>query len=124
MKRFFPLLLVAVLNVIVLIPTNGKTWASSNQRKRTIIRQVKASPSVQIHTDNSQGSMLYIREAAVKEISGDDFAVLVGASTNHLKQSTFPDVTMLNGYSKTISSFAIVLQSAVEDPRNGHVFLK
>jgi hypothetical protein len=55
-----------------------------------------------IFAENSQGSLLYIKEASVKEIAGDDFAIPAGKSTKHFRQVTFPEVTLLNR--KTIKS--------------------
>jgi hypothetical protein len=54
-----------------------------------IIKQIKASPAIPIHADNSQGSMLYIEEASVKEISEDDFAVLMGEASKHFNRQPF-----------------------------------
>jgi hypothetical protein len=104
---------------------NAQTVANSNERqKRKIIKKIKASQSLQIYSDNSQGSPLYIQEASVKEISGDDFTKLAGETSKNLKQATFPDVTLVNSSGKTIRSFAIAVKSSVDKPKSGYILLK
>jgi hypothetical protein len=124
MKRAFLVsFIVAALTGSVTL--NAQTVASSNERqKRKILKKLKASEAVQIYADNSQGSSLYIQEASVKEIAGDDFAILAGEPPRHFRQATFPEVTLFNSSAKTIKSFAIVVKSAADRPQSGHVLLK
>lgn len=125
MKRTFSASLVAVACVGGLVLTNARAIASPDQkRKSTIIKQVKASSTIQIYADNSQGSSLYVQEAGVKEISSDDFATLVGEPSGHPRHTTFPELILVNGSPKTIRSFAIVVQSAADRPKSGYVLLK
>lgn len=125
MSKAFLVLLVAVTWMSQLGSVNAQTVANSNERqKRKIIKKIKASQSLQIYSDNSHGSPLYIQEASVKEISGDDFTILAGEASKNIKQATFPDVTLVNSSGKTIRSFAIAVKSSVDKPKSGYILLK
>jgi hypothetical protein len=116
-------LIIVTLSELATI--NAQTIASSNeQQKRKIFKQVAVSPAIQVYADNSQGNLLYIQEASVKELSGDDFKILVGEAPKHFKQTTFPDVILFNSSGKTIKSFGVAVQSAADKPRSGHILLK
>jgi hypothetical protein len=115
-----------VISILLLlgIVSPGLAQIQASQAKTRIVKQIEAARGVQIYADNSQGSPLFIQEASVKEISGDDFRVLVGEAPRHFKQSTYPEVVLLNSSAGTIRSFAIVVQSAADKPRSGYVLLK
>ncbi|HEX8088173.1 MAG TPA: hypothetical protein VF762_04930 [Blastocatellia bacterium] len=102
----------------------GAAAGSTQQQKGGIIEQIKASSGRRINADNSQGSPLYIQEATVKEISGEEFAKLVGEAPRHFRQATFPDVVLQNGSGKTIRSFALVARSAADTPDSGYILIK
>jgi hypothetical protein len=125
MKRALNISLIALAFLSGLVLANAGAIASpAQQQKSRIIKLVKSSSAVQIYADNSQGSLLNIQEARVKEISDDDFTRLVGEPPKHSILTTFPNVILVNGYPKTIRSFAIVVQSAAEKPRSGYILLK
>jgi len=124
MKRALLVLFLSAPVLGGLVVPSTRAHASPNQQEKSrVLRQVKASSAVQIFADNSQGSSLYIQEANVKEISGDDFLTLVGEPPRHPKLTTFPEVTLVNT-SRTIKSFAILIQSSIERPKGGYVLLK
>ena len=124
MKRILLISLV-VASLSASLTLNAQTIVSSTERqKRKIIKKIKALNALQIYSDNSQGSLLYIQEASVKEISGDDFTILAGDAPKHFRQTTFPEVTLFNSSGKTIKSFAIAVQSAADKPKSGYVLLK
>lgn len=125
MKRAFLILLVAAAFLSGLVALYARAIVNPDeQQKSRIIKRINASSAVQIYADNSQGSSLYIQEASVKEISGDDFITLVGENPRYFQQTTFPEVTLLNNSSKTIKSFAVIIQSAVNGPKSGHILFK
>lgn len=125
MKRTSLILLLATVSLSGSVILQAQTIASSNERQKSrILKRLKASDGVQIYADNSKGSPLYVQEATVKEILGDDFTILVGEAHKHFKQATFPEVTLSNGSAKTIKSFAIAVKSAVDKPRSGYILLK
>jgi hypothetical protein len=129
MKRGFPISLIAAALLGGLVTPCARAIAVPNQQPKgriasRIARQIKASTAVHIYADNSQGSSLYVQEAGVKEISGDEFRALVGEAPRHFRQTTFPEVIMLNGYSKTITGFALIVQSAADKPQSGYILLK
>jgi hypothetical protein len=125
MKRAFLIYLIAAASFGGLSVLETRAIARPvQQQKSNIIQQIKASSAVRINADNSQGSQLYIREATVKEISGDEFTRLTGEAPRHFRQATFPEVTLFNNSSKTIKSFALVAKSATEDSQSGYILLK
>jgi hypothetical protein len=125
MKKTFLIFLVAVASLSTSLTLRAQAIGGSNERqKRKIMKKVKASNAVQVYSDNSLGSPLYIQEATVKEISGDDFTILAGEAPKHFRQTTFPEVTLFNGSGKTIKSFGIAVQSAADKPKSGHILLK
>jgi len=125
MKRYSLIFLVIAPVLTGLVVPNARGLASTNQQqKKWVIRQVEASSVVHIFIDNSLGSSLHILEAGVKEIPGDGFLTLVGEPPRHFIMSSFPEVTLLNGYSKTIKSFAIILQTAIDKPKSGYILWK
>lgn len=125
MKRGFSIFLVAAALLAELIAPCARAIAVPNQQQKSrIVKLIKASVPVHIYADNAQGSSLYVQEASVKEISGDEFRALVGEGPRHFRQTTFPEVTMVNAYSKTITGFALIVQSAVDKPQSGYILLK
>ena len=125
MKRAFLVCAASAAFLSWSVMPNARVLANPNrQEKNRIVRQIRASNAVQIFVDNAQGSLLHIQDASVKEISEDDFTTLVGEPPRYSIQSTFPEVTLLNRDSRTIKSFAIIVQSAVENPKSGYVLLK
>jgi hypothetical protein len=125
MKKAFLVSLMAVAFVGGVVTLNAQSDAALNERqKRKLMKRIKASQPIQIDSDNSLGSPLYIQEASVKEISGEDFITLAGEAPRHLRQSTFPEVSLWNGSEKTITSFAILIQSATDKPNSWHGLLK
>lgn len=125
MKRALLTFLIATASFIGILAINARVFAHPiQQQKSSILQQVKALGPVRINTDNSQGSLLTIQDATVKEISGDDYARLVGEAPRYFRQSTFPEVTLMNNSGRTIKSFALVAKSAAEDPKSGHILLK
>lgn len=125
MKRAFLILLIAAAFLSGSVILNAQTIASSNERqKRRILKRLKASDAVQIYADNSKGSPLYVQEATVKEILGDDFTILAGEAPKHFKQATFPEVILSNSSAKTIKSFALAVKSVADKPRSGYIVLK
>lgn len=124
MKRALPICIVVVSALSGLVAQNARAVASTNQQQKRIVKQIWSSSAVEIYADNSQGSPLLVQGATVREISGNDFSLLVGEPPKHFKQATFPEVTLFNGYSKTITAFALVVQSAVDKPKSGYILLK
>jgi len=125
MKRTSLILLLATVSLSGSVILQAQTIASSSGRQKSrILKRLKASEGVQIYADNSKGSPLYVQEATVKEILGDDFTILTGEAHKHFKQATFPDVTLSNGSAKTIKSFAIAVKSAADKPRSWYGLLK
>lgn len=124
MKRALAISLVVAAFLSGLAQNVGAFARPNQQQKSRIVRQIKSSHTVEIYADNSQGSKLIVEAAAVREISGDDFSALVGQPSKHFKQTTFPEINLVNGSSKTITSFALVVQSAVDQPRSGYILLK
>lgn len=123
MKRMF-LAFFIVLASIGVYAFNVKSSGNTEQQKTRLTQRIEGSSSVQVFADNAQGSQLYIQDANVKEISGDEFKILVGEPSAYLKQTTYPEVTLMNGYTKTIKSFAIIVQSATDKPKSGHILMK
>jgi hypothetical protein len=125
MMRISFLVLLIIVALSGSITVNAQTTTSSNERqKRKITKKIKASSAIQIYADNSQGSPLHIQEASVKEITADDFRILAGEPPKYVRQATFPEVTLFNGTGKTIVSFGIAVQSAVDKPKSGYILLK
>jgi len=125
MKRTSLILLLAAAFLSGSVILQAQTIPSSNEhQKGRVLKRLAASEGVQIYADNSKGSPLYVQEATVKEISGDDFTILTGEAHKHFKQATFPEVTLSNGTAKTIKSFAIAVGSAADKPRSGYILLK
>ena len=125
MKRALLVSLVIVATLAGLAALDVRAITHPNQLQKTrIINQIRSSSAAPIYADNSQGSPLYIQEASVKEISGEDFTRLVGEPPKHFRQSTFPEVILLNGSARTIISFAISVQSAADKPNSGYILLK
>ena len=116
-------LLAASLAGLAVLEVSAITHPNQLQKTK-IINQIKSSGAVSINADNSRQSPLYIQEASVKEISGEDFTKLVGEPPKHFKHSTFPDVTLLNSSGKTVRAFAISVQSGVADPNSGYIVVK
>ena len=100
-------------------PNSRATGNTAQQQKDLVINRIKASSGVQIFADNSQGSPLYIKEATAKEISGEEFATLVGEPSRYFRQTTFPQVTLLNVSPRTIKAFSIAVESAAN--KRGYV---
>jgi len=123
MKWFF-LVSVVVLVSIGGIALSAKSVANNEKQKSKVMKQIEASSGVSIYADNSQGSQFYIQEANVKEISGDQFTILVGEPPKYTKQTSYPEVVLMNGYAKPIKSFAMIVQSGAEPPKSGHILLK
>lgn len=103
---------------------NGAWAGQAGGHKGGLAEQIKAAGAVRISADNSQGSPLYIREATVKEISGEEFTRLVGEAARHFRQATFPDVVVENGSGKTVRAFALVARSAAEASDSGYILIK
>lgn len=124
MKRAF--LVSAILASLTgFVALNAQTITKTDERqKRKILKKIKASNTIQIYADNSLGSPLSIQEASVKEIASEDFKILAGEAPRHIKQATFPEVTLFNGSGKTIKSFAVAVQSAVDKPDSWYILLK
>jgi hypothetical protein len=104
------------------VSADVRATSSRQQNRLRIVKHVESMSGSPIYADNSQGSPIDIQEATVKEISGDDYSVLVGEPAKHFRQSTFPEVTILNTSEKTVRSFALVTRSTVE--AKGYVLLK
>jgi hypothetical protein len=114
MKRAFLICFLASAFLAGIAAPDAAADASSNQlQKDLVVNKIKTSLPVPINVANSHQSPLFIQEASVKEISADDFTMLVGEPSSYFRQTTFPDVTLLNVAAKTIKSFAIVVESAV-----------
>lgn len=125
MKRTFLVSLMVLIFFTGLVFLHAKAGGSSNEpQRRKLIEQVNAAESIQINIDNSQGSPFIIQGASVKEVSGEDFSLLTGEPAKHFQQSTFPEVILWNSSQKTITSFAVAIQSAVDKPNSWHGVLK
>lgn len=105
----------------VVAPDSRVIANPAQQSKDAVLSRIKASSGVQIYADNSQGSPLYIKEAIVKEVSSDDYTALVGESSRYFKQTTFPDVTLLNISPRTIKAFSIAVESNAN--KQGYVII-
>lgn len=124
MKKTLIVSLVALASLSLLMAANAQKGANSGERrKKEMINRIKASNAVQIFSDNSLGSPVYIQEAVVKEITGDDFTMLTGEASSQFAHSTFPDVNLVNNTSQTLKSFAIVVKTD-NKPRDGWGVLK
>lgn len=125
MKRAFLILAIATASLSGSVILGAQTIASPNERQKArILKRIKASDAVQIYADNSKGSPLFVQEATVKEILGDDFTMLSGETPKHFKQATFPEITLSNGSEKTIKSFAVAFKSAADNPGSWYGVLK
>ena len=125
MKKSFPTFLTTLILITGIATVNAAIGATSNERqKKKIIKNILASPSIQIYSDNSRGCPIMVRESSVKEITSEDFTVLSGETSKHIRQATFPEVTVFNSSGKTVKSFAIVVKSAADKPKSGYILLK
>jgi hypothetical protein len=113
--------LMAAASLIGVVTPVSSASSLPQQQKDILISRINASAAVQIYADNSQGSALYIKEASAKEISGDDFAALVGEPSRYLRQTTFPQVTLLNTSPRIIKAFSIAVESAAN--KKGYVLI-
>jgi hypothetical protein len=120
MKRAFLITLMSVACLCGLVALTKSSASSDQEQKKRISKQIDVASAVPIHADNSQGCLLFIQEASVKEISGEDYKILVGEAPRHFKETTYPEITMVNSSSKTITSFILMIRSAAEQPRSGH----
>jgi hypothetical protein len=125
MKRSFLFTIMAVVSIGTLVTLDVQSQIGSNSREKREIKEriagIDELAATRINIDNQQGSPLFIQDASVREISGDDFRALTGEASAHPRQSTYPDVVLLNGSEKTIKSFAVVVQLA---DGKGRVMLK
>jgi hypothetical protein len=125
MKRAFLISIVALAFLMGFVSLNTRSISSnSEQQKSKVLKQIEALNSVRINADNQEGCKLYIQEATVKEISAEDFKILVGEPSRHFRESTYPEATLLNDSGKTIKSFAVVVQSAADKSRGGRILFK
>ena len=120
MKRMFLGMVVVAVLTGGAAPGGRAATATGQQQKTRVLNQVNASRPTPIYGDNSTGSRLYIQEAGVKEISGNDFTALVGEAPMYYRQATFPEVTLLNTTGKTIKAFVLVVKSA-QDKTHAYV---
>jgi hypothetical protein len=125
MKRTYLISLVVLASLSVPLTLNAQSSPSPTERQKSkIIKKIQALNPVQVYSDNSQGAVLFIQDARVKEISGDDFTILAGETAKHFRLSSFPEVTLVNTSGKTIKSFGIAVQSAADKPKSGYILLK
>jgi hypothetical protein len=111
------------ISICIMIMPPAEANSDSKQQKK-LIKKIRRSSPVQINSDNSFGSPLYIQEATVKQISAEEFTLLVGETPRHVIQTTFPDVVLLNSSPKVIKAFAVVVKSAIDKPKSGYVLFK
>jgi hypothetical protein len=115
MKRSILLTVIAVVSIGTLVTLNVQSHIGSDKREKQALKEriagIDELTVTQINIDNLKGSPLVIQEAGVKEISGDDFRALTGEDSANSRLSTFPEVLLYNGSSKTIKSFAVVVES-------------
>lgn len=125
MTRVLLTSLMVVASLSGLVAVNAQTDESLSQRqKRKMLQDIRALRVIPVNSDNSQGSSLFIQEASVREITETDFTLLSGETSRHPRHSTFPDVTLVNGSGKTIKSFGIAVQSAVDKSKTAHGLIK
>jgi hypothetical protein len=125
MRKTILVTLMALAAVIATLALSIKPSASADQQdKSRLFKQIEAANALQVFADNSHGSPLLIQEAGAKEISGQDYALLVGEDAGYDKHSTFPDVTLVNSSSKAIRSFVLLVNSAADKSHTGHMLLQ
>jgi hypothetical protein len=125
MKKSFLIFLTALIFLTGTVTLNAGIGAIPNERqKNKIIKKILASAPIQIYPDNSRGCPIYVQESSVKEITADDFTILVGEPSKHIRQATFPEATVFNSTSKTIKSFAIAVKSAADTLKSNYFLLK
>ena len=125
MRRIYLISMIAVLSLSGLITVEAQTDEGLTQRqKRKMVKNIEALNEAPVNSDNSQGGSLIIQEASVKEITGADFTILSGEPSRHSRHSTFPNVTLVNSSGKTIKSFGIAVQSAVDERKTAHGLIK
>ncbi len=125
MKKTILFSFLGLVFIVGLVALNARSTASNNEKQKSrIIKQIESSSLIPIHADNSQGSELYIQEAGVKEISGDDFRILSGEATEYFNQTTYPEVAILNNSAKTVVSFIFLLEGAADKPEGGRGLFK
>jgi hypothetical protein len=122
MKETFVLAIMVVASLSPAGSSNGQL--SQQPTKEQIIEELGLLPSAQATSDNSRGAPLRIQAVSARDISADEFKTLTGENAAHSRQTTFPDVTLLNASSMTIRSFAIAVISAADNPNNGYALLK
>jgi hypothetical protein len=112
----------------LIVVTNSFVGATQQHEDKgridPVAKRVEDLSAIQIQRDNLHSSPLYIQEATVKEMSREEFLVLVGESASYVTQTTFPQVALLNDSSKTITAFMLLVRSASESPDKGHFLLK
>ena len=112
MKRSILFSAIAMVSLGALVSVNVQSRIGSDKQEiKERIAEIDELTATQINIDNLKGSPLVIQDARVKEISGDDFKALTGEASANSRQSTFPEVLLYNGSSKTIKSFAVVVDS-------------
>lgn len=125
MKKSFLIFLTALIFLTGIVTVSAQIGTGSNERqKNKIISKVLASAPVQIYSDNSRGCPISVQESSVKEITAEDFTILVGETPKHSRQATFPEAIVFNSSGKTIKSFAIVVKSAADKPKSNYFLLK
>jgi len=124
MKKAFPISIALIIILGGLAVLYTTTSANDGGRKKSLIERVKTLTPFQIRTENLKDSGLRIEEANVREISCEDFAALVGQSTDQYRYSSLPDVNLLNTSSKTIISFALMLHSSVDKANGARILIK
>jgi hypothetical protein len=125
MRKTF-LLSVTTLVVMTLVALASYGFRHSKAPelpKSPAIDYEKLNP-IQISKDNSLGSLLFIQEATTKQASNGEYEMLTGSQSGFAANSTYPDVSLINHSSKTIKSFALIVQSAADRPQSGHIILK
>src|ERR1043165_2742023 len=100
MRKAFLLILAAAALLAALALVNAQTISTEQQEAKAV--QTDSLPDVPLIADSSQSAPLSVQSASAKEVSRSEYAKITGERSQHLRHSTFPEVTLLNTAGKTV----------------------
>lgn len=122
---FATVLMSAVIAVMAVAWNTGKIAlagkSSQAEGKGRILERVRKSPDISVLTGNADGSPLFIRDAGVKEISGEEYQLLTGNKSDSGRQVSYPNVEIVNNSGKVVTTLIVCFQAGDSVRRRCHM---
>lgn len=86
-----------------------------------LLARIDKSPGLPLRVLENDDSPLRIVDAKVKEISGAEFTILTGTTTNLPTVPSLPEATLLNSSGKTITTFVVAVRDPISRSTRGFI---